>query len=272
MSSVSVQLVDATTGEAFKEHHKDDKIYVEVEPMADYFIKIDRKSEDGSGQDIVIVDFKIDGTELNFNYTGNLQRPYQVGSWQLQNGESTMMSLKFGTPVVSDDSAMEVEASPAPVTDTSNGMTGSIELLVFEAKPMKEALDEWADFSSNNPDCAVDKPIADQMHMKAVRSGLGTVPRDAPISKGPTSYEKGELLETITLNYCTALGLIYAGILDQPPHWEKAQMEAPWTGHDDPELEGIKPEIVRKEIVTDVRGEKTVKVEELVLFDLTHLE
>jgi hypothetical protein len=83
-------------------------------------------------------------------------------------------------------------------------------------------------------------------------------------------YKRGKLLEIINLQYGTALGLIYAGVLPRPPIWTQAKLQAP-VGEVDPELASIEPTIVKDRALT-LLGATLKQGKEYALFDLTHLE
>ena len=66
----SVQLVDAETKEPFKEFSKDNKHYAEVEPGAEYFIRLQRVA--GGTSSIVRSSFTVDGVDLGYHLNHNL--------------------------------------------------------------------------------------------------------------------------------------------------------------------------------------------------------
>lgn len=65
---------------------------------------------------------------------------------------------------------------------------------------------------------------------KALRSETGSIAVKEEISSQSTSYSKGPLLDTITLNYCAALGLIEVGVLPKPGLWAHHRMKNPAAG------------------------------------------
>ena len=65
---------------------------------------------------------------------------------------------------------------------------------------------------------------------KVLRSGKGCHAVSQTIYSGAvTRYRSGQLLDVVTVNYCTAVGLIQAGVLAKPTDpWVEARMTNPW--------------------------------------------
>jgi hypothetical protein len=124
MSNFCVQLVEAETKHPFKEHYKDGHTYVEVEPKAQYFIKIQRKPSTWEKEPPKVkVVVSIDGSEL-VPINGRFEEPRFKGSSECAGGVYTTTAFQFGTPVVSDSHA-------APV-DISFGLWGKVSVKIFE--------------------------------------------------------------------------------------------------------------------------------------------
>lgn len=98
-----VGLVYADTKMAFKEHTKDGKIYVEVEPDVEYFISIQQTGTRRGGTTIVTLG--VDGTELGIKHYSSKckDQPSYKGIPSRENGFTTKKALKFTKPRVSQD-------------------------------------------------------------------------------------------------------------------------------------------------------------------------
>jgi hypothetical protein len=265
MSGISVQLVDAVTKQPFKEHYKDGKTYVEVEPQVEYFIKIQRKEHNVmDGEDeipMVLAFYEVDGVNLGYRTPDTFEKPEYKGCWDFSNGVSTHTALRFGTPSVSDMSGNPINVSA--------GMVGTISVKIYEA--VEGGLRTRQNVISRELSSQIEAPLADGKQHKAVRSENGTFSQTRSLPRVYMEYYNGKHLETITLCYGTALGLIHAGLLPRPPVWEQARLEAPATGEIDPELAGIQPTTVRDQDLT-LLGITLRRGRNVELFDLTHLD
>jgi hypothetical protein len=83
------------------------------------------------------------------------------------------------------------------------------------------------------------------------------------------SFKRGELLHSVTLKYCTVVGLIQAGLLPKPPLWEFQRLLYP--REESPLAAGFVPPAPQSYIVA---GNKELGIEERQydLYDLTSLE
>jgi len=103
-ASFTVELVNALTKEPFIEHSgSDGKIYVEVEPEADYFIKIS-SSVDPKVQKLV-VGIEIDGNDIGYD---TYLHPYKnctlwEGYYERKGGKVSETSFKFAKKTKSHD-------------------------------------------------------------------------------------------------------------------------------------------------------------------------
>jgi hypothetical protein len=163
MSGISVQLVDAVTKQPFKEHYKDGKTYVEVEPQVEYFIKIQRKEHNVmDGEDEipeVIAVSEVDGVYLGYSSPWTFEEPGYNGCLNsFKNGIETMTALRFGTPSVSDNNAKPINVSA--------GMVGTISVNIYEAIEAG-LLEDYSEFSSANLSSQIEAPLADGKQHKA---------------------------------------------------------------------------------------------------------
>ena len=92
-----ISLVHADTKFPFKEHTKDGKIYVEVEPDEEYFICIQRVGNAVPGT--LVAYFSVDGKSLGFNQTfTKIGEPRYAGLWTYKDNTSTHTALMFTKP------------------------------------------------------------------------------------------------------------------------------------------------------------------------------
>jgi hypothetical protein len=83
---MKIELVYADTKLPFKEHTKDEKIYVEVEPDVEYFISI---QQTGTGRAAhTLLKFIVDEQDLGYNCVtmNHMDQPVYRGVWNRVNG------------------------------------------------------------------------------------------------------------------------------------------------------------------------------------------
>lgn len=197
----TIELVRADdTKEAFKEHTgpaPDNHVYAEVEPDMDYFICV------GSSIGGVGVGLTVDGVHLGYTQHWKSPDPRKyAGSLEIKNGVHKHTAFRFNAARVKREGEMP------------SMMTGKVKAAFHESgeKCYKEA----KDFVSKQ--LTGDSKLGGK---KCVVSTNGTSVLDKKRKKGKNNqirhYKKGQHLCTITLNYCTAVGLIVNKILDAPP-------------------------------------------------------
>jgi hypothetical protein len=217
VGNFSVRLVNAETKEPFKEHTgPDGKIYAEVEPDLEYFIETSVIG--GDPQKVLLFTFFVDGKKLP--YRSFEKEVAYKGMWSIQDGISTTTALTFTRPSFSDSKS---STSPGLLmgdvkVDISEGIYSGIRTL------------ENFDSGSLQP-ASISASITHAHTKKVLRSGEGTISESkAAYSKGTlvNSYVPGALLGSITIHYCTALGLIHAGVLENPVDiWARARLINP---------------------------------------------
>ena len=196
----TVQLVAADTKEPFKEHTAPDgQVYVEVEPDMDYFIAV--RSDVGG----VKMEFHVDGVDLGY-YSDFLQSDgskYYEGSLERNGGRETMTALRFYKTRQDKGAAAQ------------STILGKVEVKIFSLG--QEFYTEPYDIASASLDA--DSTLGGEKSIKTTTSGsqsFDCTPEDHAASSKIVDYEYGEHLQTITLNYCSAFGLIYHKILPPP--------------------------------------------------------
>ncbi len=198
----TVQLVAADTKEPFKEHTAPDgQVYAEVEPDMDYFIAV--RSDVGVGG--VKMEFHVDGVDLGY-YSDFLQSDgstYYEGSLERNGGRETMTALRFYKTRQDKGAAAQ------------STILGKVEVKIFSLG--QEFYTEPYDIASASLDA--DSTLGGEKSIKTATSGsqsFDCTPEDHAAASKIVDYEYGEHLQTITLNYCSAYGLIYHEILPPP--------------------------------------------------------
>jgi hypothetical protein len=80
-------------------------------------------------------------------------------------------------------------------------------------------------------------------------------------------YRPGRCLETIEVQYCTAPGLIQAGILPKPPMWDGRQKSFS-RKRSAPEIPIVTPQKIKREVLV-IDGHTVMQAKEYDLFDLS---
>ena len=202
----TVNLVRADTKEVFKEHTgPDNNTYAEVEPGVDYFVRV----ETSRGE--LVVKTKVDGIQVHkMSGKASISCKY-IGNWERTNGENKTTALRFN--------------SAAQATRQEDGennpsmLTGKVEVKFYERGAQTRV--------KKNHDVAPKQFKSDVKvaGKKCVLSGNGS----QHVIKGSTEtrrfgHQKGKRLCTITLYYCTTMGLILNKILDAPPSSQPAPL------------------------------------------------
>jgi len=223
----TVQLVDAETKVPFKEHYKDDKVYVEVEPDIDYFISMKKtgKSDPGCSKCYFGIDNRNLGYYRRYNNECVYDSPSFCGLLQYENGVSTHNALKFVKPPINDDGS-----------STSRLLMGKIELKVYEG--IFDGYKQPRNSSRSSCDSWKDAPTLESKKTKAtekkiLRSVEGSIKLSKSVDSMGIRYRTGRLLDTIVLNYCAAVGLIEVGVLQKPSDvWGYQRMLCPLKSKD----------------------------------------
>jgi hypothetical protein len=215
----TVSLVHADSKEPFQEHAKDGEVYAEVEPDAEYFISVQKTGAALVAKSPFLLKFFVDGQDLcyyrTWNATGKDEKPLLSGLFSRTNGVTSMKALKFEKP---RPSSFAPAAGRGPTL-----LMGKVEIKVYEGVFLGnfDAEDSAAKALTVAP---VDLSQNKAAKKKGLRTGEGsTILREEPAaatsankSLKQAKYQSGSLLDTITLNYCAAQGLIEVGVLSKP--------------------------------------------------------
>jgi len=227
----SLELVDATTKVPFKEHvaPSDGQFYAEVEPGLDYFISV------GNDRGGVRFDYKVDGVDLGYHtkYHRPKQNEYR-GNRSRTNGVTQITSFRFNIAQTRSESGGQDDSSPEM-------MTGKVELIIHELGDVTYEIPkpkEKKDRTKQAEALEANSKLGDakMKGKKCLVSTAGSVPlnessnaenaKATKAEKPKAKYSKGKYITTLTLNYCSTVGLIMNKILDPPPE-EKKKADPP---------------------------------------------
>ena len=268
VGNFSACIVNAEDKKAFKEHTgPGGKTFAEVEPGVEYFIEVEVIGGDPNSR--YYFEFSVDGRSLGYHKLMRINAGKGIaGSWSRVGGVSTHRAFKLQRPVFSHTSES--------VCGFNDGLMGDVKITISEATA--SGTYTQSDWSGKSIETAtISSGISHGQTKKVLRSGEGsttltTTPGNSTIY---TKYVHGKLLETITINYCTALGLIHAGVLDKPNDiWEQARLTNPSKKSSNRHAVNVGPKCTK---MKDVAGGGKVKVEvkaeaaERELFDMTNL-
>ncbi len=280
-------MVNAETMEPFKEHHSqpDGSHFAEVEPNAEYWIRIsshrradNKKRVHNKEDESYRVDIdgetdeedNFDGEDCNFDCA---ECRVEVDSQDL--GYSAYVSKNEVHDFGIWNRTMWTETNQAfKVTELNakgdrSFWIGTVKVDFYKAIENGFLLSTCNDVSSHWKRGA--EPLACANGGKAVKSCQGTTTKSThstPHSRS-ASYIRGDLLETITLRYCTAVGLLHVGVLPKPTAWEHQRRLFPAKTSTMPEALLIQPQIVN---VQRRLGSKIFDDKSYELFDFTDVD
>jgi hypothetical protein len=241
-----VALVEAESKNPFKEHAKDGKIYVEVEPDIEHFVAIQKVGTSHSGTSIV--QLTVDETKLDYHMTYGQSHIHDSqtykGLWQVENGMESQKALKFEKPMIKTEGR------------GSGLLMGKVEIKLYDG--IFQGYRDSRNTSMYSHSTNISTAKVGQQHKsvaakKSLRSGAGTTTTKVKLMKGgkKAAYSKGALLDSITLTYCAALGLIQVGVLPKPDEWTHHRMKNPHKGGPKVETQGSGRENGAIEILDD---------------------
>ena len=207
-----IEIVEAQSKIPFKEHHKDGKIFVEVEPEIEYYISTQKITSTSHHR--TRLEIYIDGQKLDYHVD---YKPLEIGTAptyrglrSVANGFRTYTALKFEKPRSTYNGGTRVMPGQ---------LMGKIELIIYENIPTGGTRVSTAHQAKKTIGSGIDSELAQgSKRKKVLRSTEGTANFSGKHNSTAhkRSYKKGRLVDTITLNYCAAVGLIVAGVLPKP--------------------------------------------------------
>ena len=260
--NIIVTLVDAQTRKKFKEHVADNRqIYVEVEPEVEYFIHAKNNTTS-----TVVVDAKVNDQDLGYISEIGARCSTLMGLWSTNNSSSTETALRF----------KKIDQRPIQDNDKDYLMSliGHIEVNVFEhictwekTKKRKKEEDVMSKWKDDDPKLI---KLARNLweSKKFVESGKGEFSITTKLEY--CDFKAGRFLDKISLNYCTAAGLMEVGILRQPSFNAQSKNSAARIKNSPNKSKlNIEPKIVINDI-KDADG-NIIRKEKTEYFDLINL-
>ena len=216
LGDFSVKLVDAETRVPFKEHlGPSGEHYAEIEPETEYFLQVEVL--DGETEETVYyVEVFIDGKQVNLYWEiRESDGPRTLGLASQRNGVVTETAWRVVKPQIPDDNQQP---------NTHDAMMGKVEVYISEA--VFNGMEIHRDFAATQQRATMNSSGATAVQTKAALCSTGgtTSTTTSTNLKAYSSYIPGELLQGISINYCTAFGLIHAGVLPKPPLWDFHRM------------------------------------------------
>lgn len=257
-----VHLVEAQSKTPFKEFYKDGQTFVEVEPDAEYFIGV-RKVKKNADHDWLVLLLDVDGKFLGYRrqFIGSYvsDGSHLMGIWSFENGISTDKALKIFTPSKATQQAAFNQAEKMPV------LHGEVKVKVYKGIYVGQTTRESFTGSFSPSDTGVGNSAAGLPKKLHLRSAEGNEATSFIDPATVHDIHLGDHLYTITLKYCSTLGLVEAGVLPRVGATRSAKRPA--TASVTPIRD---PKKIRKVVVTKLPDGKQVRqVIEHDMFDLT---
>jgi hypothetical protein len=268
---VKMELVLADNKDiVFKEHTKNGKTYAEVEPDAEYFIKLqdasvqadEMPSKNDDFQYHLFVDDKC--VSLFAHRYGNfLKEPKYRGVTSESNGVETDKALKFVKPEQLDNAGTTNRMPLMGKVELKIYSTYSKQCVVPMSSPSSVASFQTDKVAMSGDNISKKKVLRSEVGDTMLTEQSHNLP---PGSMATYVYAK-ELLETITLNYCSAVGLMEVGILKKPNIYVHYNMMRQYEGKASAKRESSSLLPPMKRVRHDENGEGKAD-----LFDLSTLD
>lgn len=214
-----LELVAADSKEPFKEHAERPpgrRVFAEVEPNTDYFVRI--KSEH-SGR--VKVEIFVDGVSLGHTTRLKCRGGSYQGIYEVNDGIPTTTALSF--------SPMKLMSKIGSITKTTQIMcNGTVRAHFYAVKKTNRVKKRNLNITSSlsrGQAIAGENAVSPEVDNSktAKEKVVCSVRGNTVLSKGILEeytkvYETGDLLDTITLHYCTAPALVANELLNPPPY------------------------------------------------------
>jgi hypothetical protein len=264
-SGFRVELAEACTKKAFKEHIKDGKVYFEVEPDTEYFVSVQKIAK--LTVERCLLELDVDDQCLGWRKGAHGPlidaRPEYYGLMQDAQGIISSRALKFVKPSYVNRNSDD--ASP-PM------LFGTVRLKVYEAgAEYTDQRNMYQDFTASlaRPTVAVGNTGNETKKNLRSSEGIGLVHM---AQRNSIVWERGRLLDVITLHYCSAVGLMNVGVLAKPDIYAWHRMNTKKRQISAVKSPIVTPKRIRRCSTVTVNGKKLSNKEEFSdLFDLSEL-
>lgn len=199
-----VELVDAQTKTPFKEHtSQDGTTYIEAEPDAEYFIRIEVDAEEK-----ILAKAIVDGGSLG----------YRKHCWKVPRTADNILGIRKKND---GKTALKFSRVRRNLSGGIGSWKGTVKVDFFKAIPNGP----WEDFTASWD--STDDNISGEKAVKTIEGSI-VFKRDYElINKDDLQYRRGDIIKTVELHCCSAVGLINAGIIPRPPMWDLHRMSNP---------------------------------------------
>ena len=223
----SVRLVEAQTKTPFVEHFggPNNQYYAEVEPGSEYFIQVQVLFGETKDKEYNVKYF-VDGQDLGF-YTQLCENDghHWVGLCSRENGQTTKTAIRCVSPKLNSSNNNAASTGSHHPLAPPAAMMGRVTVKFSEAIPTGRAKKKQRNYDRNQvlAESTIRIPPSTtnngSQKKKLLRSSEGTSTVTSS-ETGRLTFKAGALLQEINVHYCTALGLIHAGVLEKPPLWD----------------------------------------------------
>jgi hypothetical protein len=227
----SLELVRADDDQqAFVDHciTGTDAHYAEVEPNVEYYIKVSKTCPDA-----IQAYYFVDGQPLGF-HTDMDGPSFITGIWSTIDGVEMHKAFKFTNKVsMAVDAGNDAHGSDKN-SSTVTPPTGTVNVDFYKAIP--NGMRNYDGHDDDDFESAWSGGMfgcfngsGEAVGKKRVASTKGELSRkETKHDEGLVLYKKGDFVASLTLHYCTALGLIHHGILPKPPLWDLHRLQRPY--------------------------------------------
>jgi hypothetical protein len=266
-----VEIVEAESKTPFKEHTRksDGTVFVEVEPNIEYFVHIKRAGDMVCSGQSVFATPSIDVQKMGARYPWDKGSRHSVHAGLLKHNSQDGVTITRALQVF--EPAQRINNLSA---HGSNYVTGKVEVQIserfFSGKHETSRSSSGTFQQCNVLECSGTDRKKDKKLLRS-RAGFTAETKISHTGSKPV-YNAGKLLDTITLQYCSTVGLIEVGVLERPASWGKKRP------HSSPASEQafavpatVTPPAVAAPPSKKIRVETVVTSQESTFIDLSEL-
>ena len=248
----TLELVNVADNKAFPEHKQNNKAYAEVEPGTEYKIRLTSNRD----KDAIVRLYLDNSPKRLLSPSLRARDSKDVSSYIVQiDDEEKEFTLQFA----------DTEKRPAKINIGGNAWTGKIKAIFWHktytkpepyTKTVKGESSGWSGGTVAESQTQTKSKGAKTIPGREISSRRVEVGK---IIKGKRNWKQGRYLGTITLHYCTTMGLIDAGILPRCEYdWAMARKYHPYTGSST-NVPDVDPEEYEIDVDPDLPKKKVTK-------------
>jgi len=219
--SYTLDLVDAESKVPFPEHSDATNActYVEVEPDAEYLVRVNVRDANGGRRVKLFVELNIDGEMIrrSIKTWKSSENGLYFGFRSYYDGIRTETSFKFDKIATTSTISTNVK-QPVVVRADDNAASpvGDVSVSFYEAVKNRGGTRKVGRMARDTPQAWAGQNVAvgagSDGKKKLLKTTSGTTVIGVKEVFSRSRYHRGKLIESIQLKYCTAQGLIRAGI------------------------------------------------------------